>query len=175
VVSLWGYRLITDHYAIFTILFSIDFEGYFPRGGDERQLRRAARHPLGSLNPPQASRDPWPGHRGTRRAPGPRYVTRPTAGNCQRAGKNGHIWSALPPLTDARFPGAREPVIGSGPRGDGDDQTTGFTDAEGALRCHRKTGTAWVPGSEQRSQGGLINAFVLKNRVLDDDPFFVDV
>jgi hypothetical protein len=36
-------------------------------------------------------------------------------------------------------------------------------------------GTAWVPGAEQRSQGGLINAFVLKNRVLDDDPFFVDV
>jgi hypothetical protein len=34
-------------------------------------------------------------------------------------------------------------------------------------------GTAWVPQSEQRSQGGLITAFNKANRVLDNDAFWV--
>jgi hypothetical protein len=34
-------------------------------------------------------------------------------------------------------------------------------------------GWAWVPAAEQRSQGGLINAFYNANRVLDGDAFWV--
>jgi Deoxyribonuclease NucA/NucB len=36
-------------------------------------------------------------------------------------------------------------------------------------------GTAWVPSTEQNKQGGQLNAFALANRVLDNDPYWVEV
>ncbi|MFD3580496.1 NucA/NucB deoxyribonuclease domain-containing protein [Streptomyces sp. NPDC058644] len=47
---------------------------------------------------------------------------------------------------------------------------------QGASRSQRKDwGWAWVPTSEQNRQGGLLSSFYSANRVLNNDPYWVEV
>jgi hypothetical protein len=47
---------------------------------------------------------------------------------------------------------------------------------QGASRTKQPDwGWAWVPTSEQNSQGGLLSAFYADNRILNNDPFWVKV
>jgi hypothetical protein len=49
------------------------------------------------------------------------------------------------------------------------------TQEGGTALSKANRGTAWVPKKQQDSQGGLIRSFYYSNRVLNDDPFYVEV
>lgn len=70
--------------------------------------------------------------------------------------------------------GAR--VTGPRPAGKSCDEYPFATTQEGGHTLPAEArGWSWVPESEQNSQGGLVTGFYKANRVLDGDPFYVQV
>lgn len=67
-------------------------------------------------------------------------------------------------------------ITGPRPAGKSCDEYPFATTEEGGLTLPAGArGWAWVPEAEQNSQGGLVSGFYRQNRILDGDPFYVQV
>ncbi|MFJ8010946.1 NucA/NucB deoxyribonuclease domain-containing protein [Streptomyces sp. NPDC096339] len=83
------------------------------------------------------------------------------------------VASESPPWS---LPASARPSSRKCPQGQSCDEYPFARTDQGALKSERRDwGWAWVPASEQHSQGGYLSAFYKAQRVLNGDKFWVEV